>query len=102
MLTTPVFRSIDRQSRLFGLEYFDAFLWLGSIALFKRLQLYGLLCAGLVWLGLFALRFRKPPGFLLSFVRFHGRKMFYGGRFSAALNERSRAAWLGVRAGRAL
>ena len=97
MRTAPVFRSIDRQSRLLGLEYFDAFIWLGSIALLKRWHLYGLAASGLVWLALFALRFRKPPGFLLNLMRFHARRLFNFGRFSAALNERNAAPWLSLR-----
>ena len=97
MRTAPVFRTIDRQSRLLGLEYFDCFVWLGSITILKSWHLYGLGLSLVVWGALFALRFRRPPGFLFNLIRFHARCAFNLGRFSAASNERERKPWLSLR-----
>lgn len=95
-MRAPVYRTIDRATRLFGLEVFDAVLWASTFILFKWTLLWAVVTIAVTWLVLFALRYRRPPGFLLSFVRHHAFALLGGNRFLCRLRERSRAPWLGL------
>jgi hypothetical protein len=97
MKATPVYRTIDRPSRLFGLEVFDAALWAMTFIAFKWWLLEAFAFVAIAWLGLFALRFRRPPRFLLSFLRFHAQRLLNGNRLSAAERERAHEPWLSLR-----
>ncbi|MCC6811247.1 MAG: hypothetical protein IT381_27705 [Deltaproteobacteria bacterium] len=100
MQTSPVYRTIDRPSRLFGLEVFDAALWATTFIAFKWWLLEAFVLVSLSWVALFVLRFRRPPRFLLSFVRFHAQRLLNGNRFSAAVREPAHEPWLSLRSPR--
>ena len=93
-MNAPVYRTIERPTRLFGLELFDAVLWCSTLVLFKWTLVLALCVSAAVWLALFALRYRRPPRFLLSFLRFHAFRWLCRNRFSAAAREPHRGAWL--------
>lgn len=95
-MRAPVFRTIDRPSRLFGLELFDANLWASSFILLKWSFGLALLVIATSWVALFVLRFRRPPRFLLSFVRHHVHLRLGRNRFTSATRERQRLPWLSV------
>ena len=97
MKATPVYRTIDRPSRLFGLEVFDAVLWATTFVAFKWRLLEAFVLVVVTWVALFVLRFRRPPRFLLSFVRFHALRLLAGNRYSAAVRERAHEPWLSLR-----
>ena len=90
-MRAPVYRTIDRATRLFGLEIFDAVLWAATFVLLKWTILIGVAVIAIGWITLFLLRFRRPPRFLLSFVRFHVFHRLGGNRYSCCGRERARA-----------
>lgn len=97
MQSARVYRTIERSSRLFGLEVFDAAIWASSFLLLKWWLLRAIVIIAALWVALFLLRFRRPPRFLLSFVRFHAHRLVCGNRFSAALPEPWHEPWLILR-----
>ncbi|MCC6805789.1 MAG: hypothetical protein IT381_00065 [Deltaproteobacteria bacterium] len=97
MRTTRVARSIERSSRILGLETFDFFLWLGSLSLWSEGRRVAIIFSALLWVALFALRYRRAPGFLLSFVRYHAYALLCDNRFSAAQREAVHGPWLSLR-----
>lgn len=100
MQTAKVYRTIERPSRLFGLEIFDAAIWATTFLLLKWWLLQALVVIALSWLVLFLLRFRRPPRFLLSVVRFHALRIVAGNRLNAALTEPWHEPWLSLREAR--
>ena len=72
MRTSPVYKSIERPSRVFGLELFDFFLWLVSFALWGPGRVWAIVVTICLWIGLFLLRYRRPSGFLLALARDEG------------------------------
>jgi hypothetical protein len=96
MRTTPVYRSIERPSRIFGLELFDFFIWVSSFTFWNAGRLYALGASAALWAGLFMLRYRRPSGFLLTLARYWTIRFLYEGRFSAARREPPHAPWLAI------
>lgn len=99
MTTVPVYRTIERSSPLFGLEPFDALLWALTFYLLDVSVILGVSVIALTWVGLFSLRFRKPPRFLQSYLRYHCLQWWCGNRYSAALREKPQRPWLSLRRG---
>lgn len=97
MRITRVARSIERSSRIFGLETFDFFVWLASLSLWSEGQRYAVAFSAILWVLLFALRYRRAPGFLLSFVRYYAYRLLCDNRFSAAQREPTHRPWLSLR-----
>lgn len=97
MQTAPVYRTIERSSPLLGLEPFDALLWALTFYLLDVNVILGIIVIIMTWVALFALRFRKPPRFLQSYLRYHCLKWWCGNRYSAALREKPHQPWLSSR-----
>lgn len=95
-MRAPVYRTIDRSTRLFGLEVFDAVLWAATFVLLKWAFVLAVCTIALTWVALFVLRYRRPPRFLLSFVRFHAFRLLGANRFHCRLRERGRTPWLAL------
>ena len=94
MFEARVFRTIDRPLHMFGLEFFDASLWLCTWFLVKWRMMVALPVIAGVWLALFLLRLNKPPKYLEHLVRFHAQRLAHGHRYDALRRARYRR-WLG-------
>ncbi len=97
MRVTPVHRTIERPARLFGLELSDTVLWLSTFVLLRWTILWAGVLITITWVALFLLRFRRPPRFLLSLIRYHAFAALCGNRFNAFSRERTHGAWLALR-----
>jgi hypothetical protein len=95
-----VYRNLERTPRLLGLEAFDALVWALSLFLVVWRVDAAIVVAAVVWVGLFALRYNRPPRFLARFLRFHGLRIICRNRFSAGVCERAHKPWLAMRSGR--
>jgi hypothetical protein len=99
MRATPVYRSIERPSRILGLELFDFFVWISSFTFWSAGRGYAVAISGLVWIALFALRYRKPAGYLQTLARYYALRVLCGNVFSAAVREPRHVPWLALRGG---
>lgn len=97
MQAARVFRSIERPAHWLGLELTDAYIWLMSFMLIRYLRLYALIVSAALWVLLFAIRFRRPPRFLMSFIGFHLQRALFAGRYAAYRPESAGKAWLSLR-----
>ena len=97
MRITPVYRSIERPTRIFGLELFDFFIWVSSFTFWSGGRIYAIASSAALWVGLFLLRYRKPSGYLLALARFWAFRFLYESRFCAARREAVHKPWLALR-----
>lgn len=97
MRATPVYKSIERPSRILGLELFDFFIWISSFTFWSAGRSYAIAASAALWLALFALRYRRPSGYLQTLARYYVMRALCGNVFSGAVREPRHAPWLTLR-----
>ena len=85
ILTSPVYKNINKKTQIFGFELFDSFLVLASFALLNFIlggSLFAWIISGGVALILYFGKKDKPEGYLLDSLQFIASPKVFSASFS--------------------